>query len=209
MASDREKYNSSLRKWDQLRNQEFFSVPNDIGKTAIFCSYAIINPIGERIYKKGYKDVTSFRKEAFSLADKISAQGNQAEVILNATDEDFGSVLRDESFSDIVTIGHGNLSMLIIGNDEDIDSPIDWHDLSSYTDHLKTGSFVQRQCGNFGRNLSIPLGMFCVSNHCDVIAPIGLAFEPRGLNHPANELLDNVTEQTRLDYKSARNTFSY
>lgn len=209
MASDRDKFKNSLRKWDQLRDQEFFSVPKNLGKTAIFCSYAIIDLVGERLYKKGHKDVKSFRKEAFSIADRITEEGKQAEVILNASDIDFDFILHDESFSDIITIGHGNLSMLIINDEENIDQPIDWYDLSSFTDHLKTGNFVQRQCGTFGRDISVPLGMFCVSNHCDVVAPIGLPFNPRGLNHPANELLDYVTEQPRLDYQSAKSNFSY
>ncbi len=209
MASDKEKYKRCLQKWDLLHEEGLFSVPESIGKVAIFCSYAIIDQIGERTYKRGHKDVTNFRKEAFAIADRFQKLGKQSEIILNANDIDFDTVLRDEHFSDIITIGHGNLSTIIIGDDYGADLALDWYDLSIFTDHLKTGDFIQRQCGTFGRDLSVPLGMFCVSRHCDVIASAGSAFEPKGLDHPANNLLDYVTTEARLDYKSAKATFSY
>ncbi len=209
MASDKKRYNESLSKWDDLHKQQLFSVPREVGKTAIFCSYAVIDLIGNRAYKKGRKDVSSFRKEAFSIADRLAEQKRSAEVILNASDNDFNRILQDNSFSDIVTVGHGNLSTLVINDEDKLDYPIDWYDLSNYTDHLKTGYFIQRQCGTFGRDLSVPLGMFCVSRHCDVIATVGLAFNPKGLDHPANNTLDYATDQERLNYRLAKATFCY
>lgn len=76
MASDKEKYKRCLQKWDLLHEEGLFSVPESIGKVAIFCSYAIIDQIGERTYKRGHKDVTNFRKEAFAIADRFQKLEN-------------------------------------------------------------------------------------------------------------------------------------
>ena len=67
MASDKEKYKNAYKKWDLLQEEDLLSVPEHIGQVAIFCSYAVIDLIGERTYKRGHKDVTNFRKR--SLCD--------------------------------------------------------------------------------------------------------------------------------------------
>jgi hypothetical protein len=208
MASDREQYNRALKKWDQLKADEYLSTPPHLGCIAIFCSYVVIDSIGDKPYKKGRRDVKAFRKEAFSLAERFEAHNHRTEVILNAGLTDFDAVLQDPAVSDIVTIGHGDISSVIVSSN-DGSTILDWLDVSVAADHLKTGQFIQRQCGNFNRALAIPLGMFSVSRHCDVVAASGIAFKPSGLDHPANDLLGPVTDDIRLQYGDAKETFSY
>ena len=207
MAGDKQNYKKALDKWDHLRHEKFFSVPRDIGRVAIFCSFAVIDIVGDKSYRRGKKDVKVFYKEALALADRLSALDYATDVILNASSNDFELTLQDPTVSDIITIGHGNISSLLLGS-EDVSS-VDWQDISYYSDHLKTGQFVQRQCGNFARNLSVPLGLFCVSDHTNVIAPFGMSFTPYGLDHPDNELLSSVTDSTRLGYHEAKEIFTY
>lgn len=208
MAGDKQRFNRALEKWDALKANDYLSMPKEIGQVAIFCSYAVIDIVHDKLYKRGKKDVANFRKEAFAIADRLKAQEYCATVILNASLGDFASVLQDPKVSSIITIGHGDLSTLLIGDDKNL-SEVDWVDVSNYTDHLKTGQFVQRQCGSFTRDLSVPLGLFSVSNHSDIIAPSGMSFTPYGLDHPDNDFLMPVTDNPRLNYREAKNTFSY
>lgn len=208
MAGDRQRFNRALDKWDALKESDYLSVPKGLGQIAIFCSYAVIDIVHDKLYKRGKKDVANFRNEAFAIADRLKAQEYCAQVILNASLGDFASVLKDPKVSDIITIGHGDLSTLLIGNNEEL-SEVDWLDVSNFSDHLKTGQFVQRQCGNFTRDLSVPLGLFSVSDHSNIIAPSGMSFTPYGLDHPDNDFLRPVTDNPRLSYREAKNTFSY
>ena len=72
------------------------------------------------------------------------------------------TVLRDEHFNDINYWAYGNFEHSHNNDDSGTDLALDWFDLSTFTDHLKTGGFCSATMWDFGRDLSIPLGMFCM-----------------------------------------------
>lgn len=211
MAGNKKRYNKALTKWDILRRAHYYSLPEAEGTTAIICSL-------EHIYKpdqlespynsyKANKELSVFRREALSLADRIYKSGRLAEVAINASSADFKAVLKDPTFASIQVIGHGCLSSINI-KDEYGQGYFDWLDVSWESDHLKAGEFVQRTCGNFARGLSGPLGTFAMADHRRVIAPVAEEFTPRGLDHPqCRDLLLPVTDRQRMDYNYIKSTF--
>lgn len=212
MASDKKRYVRALANWDRLHINESYSVPSHIGKVAILCSYVPPVDPTPRQKKSHHKEIRLFRKEAFALAERYSIWGKESEVILNVTDLDVTEVMRDPSFSDIVTIGHGSLSTLSVRSSRPLDSgyrsiSIDWEDIAHNSNHLKTGCFTQRQCGTYDADLPTPLGTFAMTDHRNVFACVGMAFEPRGLDDEVNMFLQPVTDISRLTYRGIKAQF--
>lgn len=208
MAGDKKQYREALKSWDTLRENNHTSVPDDVGKVAILCSGAILNKIGDKPYRRGRKDVRNFYKEGVRIAERTAAEGRKAIVIPGAKEPDFIEVLKDPSISSIVTIGHGTLSIFFLSGSDGVEY-VDWRDISTHADHLKTGQFIQRHCGGIDRRLSVPLGTFCMTDHSSVVAPVGMGFEPRGLDHPYNDMLTQVTDSSRMNYDEVLSTFGY
>lgn len=209
MAGDRKQYQHALASWDVLRDNDQTSVPDDEGTVAILCSGAVIEKIGEKPYRRGVKDVRAFYKEGVRLAERFEAAQRKTVVVANAQESDFVDILRDPHISSIVTIGHGALHLLFLNDATGAISYVDWRDISNYADHLKTGQFVQRHCGGIDRRLSVPLGTFCMTDHSSVVAPVGMGFEPRGLDHPYNDMLAQVTDSSRMSYEEVLSTFGH
>ena len=211
MATNRRKLKNAISKWDQLHDAGDFSLPEKLGTTAIICSMLDDSKedqlLGMHSIHKSRKELKLFRNEALALADRISRMGELAEVVINASANDFKTILRDPTYSSIQVIGHGNLAALFIKGEKDQDY-FDWNDVSRETDHLKQGVFTQRTCGNIVRNYSVPLGTFAMSDHSRIIAPVACEFSPRGLDHPqCNDLLVPVTDRPRMDFAYIKNTF--
>lgn len=183
MASDRDRFQLAIEGWNELKRDECLSVDNTIGKLAIFCAPTVLDITEytkedeiKKTREKDEKDNQIMVAEAHAIADEDLYKGGVAEVILNPTDTDFADVLTDPSFCDIITIGHGSMSSLWYYDGEEYLT--DWFEFSSMADHLKTGEFIQRQCGIFRGGLSVPLGMFVVSDFESVVAAFGQSFEP-------------------------------
>ena len=180
MASDKQQLQRATRRHKTLLRSETLSRPQTEACVGILCSYDATR-----------REVKAFRSEALSLADRYLTTGSYAvEVALNATSSDTVSMIQSPHITDIVVIGHGSLT--------DVDFPegsMDWWDASIQTTHLKTGQFVQRICGHFSRRLNVPLGTFVVADQRQVIAPVKEYFQPKGLLHIDNELLQAAHSQ--------------
>lgn len=200
MASDKQQFNEAMAAWNSLHESGNYSVPTDVGRVAIICTYSanLCSDESESLAPREERDIKIFRKEAFALAENIETSGQDTVTIFGANANDMNDVLRDPTISDVVLIGHGTLSFIIMPNGND--TQYDWQDVSKAADHLKTGVFVQRHCGLFRRNVSVPLGAFCMADHSNVVAPVGRYFAPKGLLHPHNALLTRVTRESALTY---------
>jgi hypothetical protein len=209
MAKDRAQFNHALERWDDLKERGNLSLPADVGRMAIFCvySYDYLPGIEDDNNKYITEETTGFINEAHELAAMYKQQGKDVKIFGDANTEDFVSVLRNSRFSDIITIGHGNLDSFFLPDEEGNDASINWTNVSRVATHLKTGKFIQRHCGGFGTRLSVPLGTFAMSRHCDVIAPVGQGFTPESLDDPVNDYLTATTDKVRLEYKDARALF--
>lgn len=222
MASDRQLFKRARANWEMLRDAGSYSAPPEIGRVAIICSYHTPNVRIKHNYSEtdrstqpsvepNPKEVRTFRKEAFALADKVVEEGREPEVVLNAQPLDIRSVLRDPSISDVITIGHGSLTILELLNIRHPDEAVDyeWTDAAGDANHLKTGYFIQRQCALLTYNLNVPLGMFVVTDARNVIAPVGSEFEPRGLFHPENHKLIPAVDVARPSYRYIKQALPY
>lgn len=210
MASDRRQFERAMERWDELRETRAYSVPQHVGTTAIIASGYALKDTDE-----GRFEVAGFSHEAYAFADKIQATGQKTEVAVNATGEDLRAILRDPSICNVITIGHGALPYLYIENGlrEGHGTPndrFDWKDVSGSTDHLKTGYFLQRHCGNASRLLSVPLGAFALHDQSNVFAPTEQYFDPTGPDDEAeNAKICQVSELTRLTYPYVKAAYSY
>lgn len=209
MASDKTQYKRALQNWESLHKDRNYSYPTGVGRIAILCSYYshIVKDYdeeGEATRRR--KEIRRFRNEAFALGDLLENSGRSTEVVLNVQASDIDAVLIDPSISGVYTIGHGTLRSFLI-NDQDI-STYEWNRVSEKADHLKTGTFVQRQCGMLAGDISVPLGTFAVTDHRNVIAPVSHAFDPRGLYHPENDLLRSVSDVPAMSYDYVKSNLS-
>lgn len=203
MASDAQQYNRAVEKWRVLEKDKFFSRPAAEGVVGILCSYWPLNPDTYQAGKKEVKNKKILRKEALKIADITNERGNDTELVLNAHTSDFFDLLKDPKISDLILVGNGNFSSFYLP-----DSDISWADVGRESDHLKQGDFVQRHCGFFARNLSVPLGMFAVRNLSSVHAAAGYYIYPKGLNHPHAGLIQPVFEDGYLpDYEDIKRWF--
>lgn len=208
MASDLQQFDRAAAHWQHLHNERAYSMPAGIGRTAIVCPYYSAGSWSLRSEKApipDHREIKELSKEALKIADLLVARQYEVEVILNAQAADITDTLQDPAISSIITVGHGTLSGLTI----DENTEYDWLDVAQNSDHLKTGSFIQRHCGTFGRILSVPLGTFAVSDHRNVIAPLGVIFEPEGLLPEDNACLQPVSEMPQLSYRYIKQAFSY
>ncbi|MDL2342189.1 MAG: hypothetical protein QFB87_03885 [Patescibacteria group bacterium] len=204
MASDRKQYEQALRKWDSLQQAECFSVPDEIGRLAVIYSC--------HDFSHDETDIDTFQAEACHIQTLVEARGKATDVLAAATGNVLSDVIANPAYSSVITIGHGALSYLYVTNGKWKDNAgdrYDWRDVSLASTHLKTGVFMQRQCGNVTRRFSAPLGMFAMRSHAQVLAPSGCNFEPYGLSDVQNNLVVPVTHRSRLGYDDIKAAFSY
>lgn len=201
MAGDKKQFKYAFAQWQTLKLEGALSYPPELGKTAIICSYHS-EEVDDHAVRRGARDVKIFRKEALKLADWVIEDGHEVEVVLDAQKSDIESILKDPTISDIYTIGHGCLSSIYLsGNEPDT---YDWVDVYRDSDHLKEGVFVQRHCGQTSRDLSVPLGLFAVSNAENVFAPLNEYFNPRGFYHPDNDKLVSIFPDGEVNYQGIK-----
>ena len=208
MASDRRQFKRAYEHWQTLKNQERLSIPNDEGVVAVLASDF---PFNLEYYREedavqDEMDYWDFRNEAEDFANHLGDVGVPSEVIYGATANDLTSVIQDKEVSSIVVIGHGSISgILLRGQRHGI---YDWRDVASATTHLKTGHFVQRQCGIFTRNINVPLGLFAVREFSQVLAATGQLFDPV-INPESNVTIQQtVPTGLQLSYDSLKQYLS-
>jgi hypothetical protein len=185
-------------------------VPPELGRTAILCSFydKVYDGDPEKAKIRAHRDIKLFRKEALKIADLTIEEGGEVEVVLNAQVEDFEATFKNPWISDVIVIGHGDLSTLWVNNPNDKDK-YDWQYVSEDSDHLKTGAFTQRHCGLYRRDLTVPLGTFAMADHRSVIATPGFEFHPRGLWHPDNSYLEQISPLEQLSYDYIKSNYRY
>lgn len=205
MAGDRRQFERALSKWDRLHAEGAYSLPYDLGATAILCSSAGDGDDKDEIAR----DVGYFRAEGRMMADEYRAHGRRVELVENARTGDLAALLRDETISDVVTIGHGALSWFALSDERGQVCRFDWRDTAEQADHLKTGRFEQRHCGQFARRLSVPMGAFAMQYHHRVWAAVGQNFEPTSFRDDEEAKLTPVSNWPRLSYQRVLEAFDH
>ncbi len=178
MASDRRQFERAYLRWQELYTAEQFSVPDDVGITAVMASNFPFNykRNGDSGIADDESDIAEFQQEARDLCEHLGDFGLPTELFLGATALDLQDVLQDTEVSSIILIGHGSISDIFMQGAKG--DRFDWRDVSAAASHLKSGYFIQRQCGIFRRHLNVPLGYFAVSDQRRVRAAVGEIFEP-------------------------------
>jgi hypothetical protein len=202
MATDSERFDKALGKWDSLQRDECFSVPPQDGTLAVVLAY-------DHKRDKNPKTIDSyvdFEVEALKIAGNARLSGKSVELVLNATRSDFRSIIQDEKISDVTVIGNGCLSSVAVPDEK---QRVDWLHISRMSTHLKTGSFTQRFCGQQSRQLNVPLGLFAVDDHRKVNAPVGRFIRPTGLKHRHNRHIQPITQSSRLSLDDIKEQFPY
>lgn len=189
MANDRKQFQERLQRWHEHHDAEAYSLPAEEGITAIIVScypyYTIKNPDNSNMDIYDAEDFANFSHEANEFAHALGEVGLKSEIIMSATAEDMVDTIQDPEISSIIAIGHGSLSDIMIpGAKKDV---FDWRHAGEATTHLKTGLFLQRQCGIFRRDLTVPLGTFVVSDFTSIKAPVGEVFTPESIYEDDSE----------------------
>ncbi len=197
MASDRSQFNQALKKWDTLHAEEHFSVPVNQGDVAILCSdYECTDPIN------GIPESVRYKMEAEQIARNLIQRDIPSEIYYGFTEHDVHDVLTDPTISSVITIGNGNLSETYAhGGDS-----IDWRFVSLASDHLKTGRFTMRHCGQSIRQLSVPLGTFAMSDHSNVFGAHN-TYLPTIMRPEDEAAIDRLHIYRRIGYRTVKNLF--
>jgi hypothetical protein len=206
MASDKRKFERALRKWNQLHEDKEYSAPKEIGKTAIFCSAYELDRNGP-----DHETYKALKFEAYQIYKTIIAGGSAAKLIDSGTGNDLNDIFKDPSISSVITIGHGTLSSIFTPYGRRLNgfNIYSWHDVSEAADHLKTGYFEQRQCGNATYELSVPMGAFAMTSHRNVRAAANEFFAPLNLSDEENDLIKPVTTADCLTLDGIQIEFPY
>jgi hypothetical protein len=206
MTNDKKKFEGAMSRWHDLKAGQSFSVPTDVGKLAILCSYAPPRAFGANVQARlqHRRNVAIFKREALALTETAQSTGKTVQTFFDASTEDMTAVLVDHSVSDVVVIGHGNLSSVSLGKGSE---DYDWEDVAETVDHLKTGVFTQRVCGVYARDLNVPLGTFAVNDMSNVIAPLGILFNPTTVTEPLNQALAPAFEAVAPTYNAIKRSF--
>jgi hypothetical protein len=194
MAGDRQLFKRAKSKWETLRDEGCFSLPAELGKTAIVSSFFTDEPPDT---ETGITELEAFRSEAFELAKRIQANGGRTELAIDVTRNDVTDLIQDSEVATMYMIGNGSLSNLIIAERD----YYDWLNVSAATTHLKLGNFIQRQCGGLTRIFNAPLGLFAVSDPRNVHAAFDAEFYPLSLDDPVNEQIQPVFNTPHVSYE--------
>jgi hypothetical protein len=200
MASDRGQFNRALRKWIELHDGGERSMSVQAGRVAILASgYALGETSQERNAEKKY-----FKHEAHTLQRNLELRGINSVIRNRFTYDDAVEVIQDHTVSSIITIGNGTLSSVWIAQHE----RLDWIDVGNASTHLKTGLFIQRHCGHFVRELSVPLGTFAISRHSNVLAARDY-YLPTEMSDEDEHRIQTLHPLERLDYRTVKSLFPY
>lgn len=187
MAGDRKQFDRALQKWEHLRERRVFSYPHHAGVVAILYSSYSIKSAAE-----ADQELRIFKRDARRVKGIARRHGFGAETIGKYTRDDIKAVLADRAITSVVTIGHGDISSVYMG---DHDDKFDWRDVAEATTHLKTGMFTQRHCGNYMRDVSVPLATFAMMDHRRIFAPAGMSFDPDYCDESARDFEERKVRQ--------------
>ncbi len=197
VASDRQQFMRANAHWEKLNLEGHYSVPIEIGTTAIISSRFTDD---EPDSTTGVTELASFRNEALALADRIHHTGRATELAIDATRNDITRLIQDPNIVSMYMIGNGSLSALIL----DIEDRYDWYDAAVATNHVKLGMFIQRQCGGLTRKVNVPLGLFVVNDPRNVLAAVGVEFYPLSLGDEENRKIKPVFNPGSFSYQSIK-----
>ena len=198
MPSDRKQFRRAYEKRQRLLDEERFSAARHVGVLAVgFSLYSIGETSAERL-----NEFQVFSNEADLICRKATKQGRPIDLYRGLDRRVMNQIFTDPSISDIVLIGHGNLSKLYLDDGDEYD----WRDAHRVSTHLKQGVFIQRFCGNTLRNLSVPLATFAMRDHRNIIAAPRQSFQPE--IDPSDEaLLRPVSDIETLQYDDIKRLF--
>lgn len=186
MPGNHKLFNRAQAKWELLFKESQFSVPAEIGKTAIISSFFTDEPL---YTETGLTELEAFRAEARELAARTHAHGGKPELAIDASRDDITQLIQDPDIASMYIIGNGSLSNLLL----DVKDYYDWTHVSEASTHLKQGKFVQRQCGGLTRMFNAPLGLFAVSDRRNIYAAFNdPSFYPLSLDDPINDKIKPV-----------------
>ena len=197
MASDENQFKRANKKRQELLDNKQFSVSPRLGELAIaFSRYS------KKSGREKEKEITFFSDEALDLYSQ-AYQTRKRALIYDGLDHDtLDSIFASRAISDIILIGNGDLSSIYLDNGK----KYDWRNVSESADHLKTGVFMQRFCGNTIRDASVPFSTFAVADHRNIIATPGEPFMPE--DYPEDEeLLRPVSDTPHLSFNDIKRLF--
>lgn len=200
MAGDKEQFKRAVRKWEELKRDENFSAPSDTGRVAILWSDASF--YDEAANQRAESE--EFEREADRIRANLLKRCVAATILPRVKFDDVCDVLRDKTVSDVVMIGNGGLDAFLL--DQHRKAWMTWRDVSNEADHLKTGVFMQRFCGNLYNGLNVPFGTFAVSDHRSVLAAVGVGL-PMQMRPQDEALIRPVHDEPQLSYQKTRELF--
>lgn len=204
MASDRKSYRRACEKWRTLSEAGDLSIPAELGKVGIVCSHWTSRI--DRNQEDRDREEKALASEASAIADLAVSRGRQVELALAAETSDIKGILSNPEISHLFFVGHGNFSSFSTTSG----GAYSWKNLSKDSEHLKTGTLVQRFCGQFINSPSVPFGTFGVRFPSRLYAPIGVNIDPDGLEHPDNQLIRRVYLSDHIPpYEVAKEYFRY
>lgn len=205
MANDSIQYERALGVWHELQQRQEFSVPVEVGTTAILFTQAVHDSrsfSGEDVVLVLEQEQQLYRDEAYIIANTLAAEGQKVEIVDSPTKTDFIDIIEDPQVVNVITIGSGSLQSLILDIDDDnMLHSVTWRDIAKSMDHLKLGYFEQRQCGHImPKCAAIPLGVLAMSSFSKVYAAAGKFFTP-AFAYGDNESIVQITPKPFLTYK--------
>lgn len=208
MPSDRVRFERALRKWDAFHDNNVYSAPAELGAVAILCSdHTVADEKGDKASQEDIDEAASERRafyaDAYRIAEMLSRSGSDSQIYPAFTCEDAIDVLTNPSFSSVITIGNGNLSEVWAHQGV----AISWDFIADNTSHLKTGYFIQRQCGHVAFDLSVPLGTFALADHSNVFAALD-KYLPPVLTSRHEVYITQLHDEPRLGLEVVKRFFS-
>lgn len=186
--SDSTRLRKAGRKWRHLKAHAEFSAPLEERLVGIIVAIPDVDEF-ERS-----NDEQEFFSEAEELLERSRSEGFRAEVHIGETRDGVAAFIGDRAITDLVFIGHGHLSRLRLGDDNNFN----WFHLSRSLNHLKQGFVIQRFCGGAWDNVSIALGTFAVSDMRRIQAPVNQGFDPVSLDDVAAQ--NSLTQVYNKEY---------
>lgn len=170
--TDKERLEKACDKWWDLRARKEFGPPSEERFVGIVVSSRSVPSFLRS------QDEEAFTTEAEVLLERERSAGFKAEIHMAEERPKTEAFLAKRAITDLVFIGHGDLSTLQLGDDSDLN----WFHLFRSLDHLKQGTVTQRSCGGAWNKLSVALGTFAVSDMRNVFAPVNHDFEPESID---------------------------
>jgi len=142
----------------------------------------VYDSAGEVIDVKRVDHQSTFLEEAERLREERRTRHQHVDIRSRALAQDMAFDFADPEVTDIILIGHGNISSLWTDNDKYFDR----QDAAKAVRHLKQGMVEQRMCGNFADRpeevakpnderqprFRVPLGTFVVCEPANVLAAV-------------------------------------